>query len=252
MQSLYGAIANYKLKEIMILADTVYQKVLALANKEQRGYITPQEFNLFANQAQMDIFEQYFYDLNQFKRIPGNETHYSDMVTMLEEKMDLLLDSESPVSSGPSNNHFSLANDFYRLSEVRYGNPKVEVERLTNKEFNLVRSLNKKNLISPTLSRPVYYQKDTRIIMWPPDPDGVDDVNIIYYRKPVTVKWGYIVVQGKAIYNNSTTVNFELHPSEEVELVIKILELAGIATKDNSLYQVASTEGIEDTQQEKR
>ena len=46
----------------MVKIDTVYQRVLALANKEQRGYITPQEFNLFANQAQMDIFEQYFYN----------------------------------------------------------------------------------------------------------------------------------------------------------------------------------------------
>ena len=43
----------------MINVDIVYQKVLALANKEQRGYITPQDFNLFANQAQMEIFEQY-------------------------------------------------------------------------------------------------------------------------------------------------------------------------------------------------
>ena len=49
--------------------DTVYQRVLALANKEQRGYITPQEFNLLANQAQQEIFEQYFYDLNQRGRI---------------------------------------------------------------------------------------------------------------------------------------------------------------------------------------
>ena len=55
-----------------VSVDTVYQRVLALANKEQRGYITPQEFNLFANQAQMDIFEQYFYDINQFGKIPGN------------------------------------------------------------------------------------------------------------------------------------------------------------------------------------
>ena len=53
--------------------NNVYQKVLAIANKEQRGYITPQEFNLFANQAQMEIFEQYFYDLNQFSRILGND-----------------------------------------------------------------------------------------------------------------------------------------------------------------------------------
>ena len=64
----------------MVNIDDVYQKVLAIANKEQRGYITPQEFNLLANQAQMDIFEQYFYDINQFNRIPGNHTEYSDML----------------------------------------------------------------------------------------------------------------------------------------------------------------------------
>ena len=52
----------------MVLIDTVYQKVLAFANKAQRGYINTQEFNLFADQAQMEIFEQYFYDINQFSR----------------------------------------------------------------------------------------------------------------------------------------------------------------------------------------
>ena len=70
-----------------IRIDRVYQKVLALANKEQRGYITPQEFNLFADHAQMEIFEQYFYDLSQFIRTPGNSTGHSDAVTNLEEKI---------------------------------------------------------------------------------------------------------------------------------------------------------------------
>ena len=69
--------------------DTVYQRVLAIANKEQRGYITPQEFNLFANQAQMDIFEQYFYDLDQFLKMPGNDTVHADMVDIIQEKIDL-------------------------------------------------------------------------------------------------------------------------------------------------------------------
>ena len=69
-----------------ISIDTVYQSVLALASKEQRGYITPQEFNLFANQAQMEIFEQYFYDLNQFQRDPGQNHEYSDVTTILKDK----------------------------------------------------------------------------------------------------------------------------------------------------------------------
>ena len=70
-----------------ISIDTIYQKVLAIANKEQRGYITPQEFNLFADQAQLQIFEQYFYDNNQFSRIPGNQTEYSDMLDILREEL---------------------------------------------------------------------------------------------------------------------------------------------------------------------
>ena len=63
----------------MIHIDTVYQRVLALANKEQRGYITPLEYNLLANQAQQIIFEQYFYDLDQAKRLESDKSSFSDM-----------------------------------------------------------------------------------------------------------------------------------------------------------------------------
>ena len=56
----------------MILIDKVYQRVQALANKEQRGYIPPKDFNLFAEQAQLEIIDQYYYDLNLFNRRPGN------------------------------------------------------------------------------------------------------------------------------------------------------------------------------------
>ena len=73
-----------------ISVDTVYQKVLALANKEQRGYITPQEFNLLANQAQMEIFEQYFYDQNQTDRNLKNSTEFSNVDEMLDEKISYL------------------------------------------------------------------------------------------------------------------------------------------------------------------
>ena len=47
----------------MVSIDNVYQKVLAICNKEQRGYLTPQEFKLMANRAQLQIFDNYFHDL---------------------------------------------------------------------------------------------------------------------------------------------------------------------------------------------
>ena len=81
----------------MVNIDTVYQRVLTLANKEQRGYITPQEFNLLANQAQMNIFEQYFYDINQFQRMPGNDTGHSDVLAILEEKIAVFEHNAGPL-----------------------------------------------------------------------------------------------------------------------------------------------------------
>ena len=53
--------------------NTVYSKVLTLSNKEQRGYITPQEFNLLADKAQMEIFQEYFYDEDKAVRMPSND-----------------------------------------------------------------------------------------------------------------------------------------------------------------------------------
>ena len=38
-----------------INVNTVYQTVLLILNKEQRGYMTPQEFNNIGNQVQLEI-----------------------------------------------------------------------------------------------------------------------------------------------------------------------------------------------------
>ena len=94
--------------------DTVYQRVLGILNKEQRGYVTPQEFNLFANQAQADLFEQYFYDINQFGRIPGNDTEYSDMLTLLNEKINIF-ETVAPPTRNAADTYFVQPTDLYRL-----------------------------------------------------------------------------------------------------------------------------------------
>jgi hypothetical protein len=54
------------------------------------------------------------------------------------------------------------------------------------------------------------------------------------------------------MYNANNSVNFELHDSEETELVMKILSLAGVMLKDPNMYQIASTEDQKSLQQEKQ
>jgi|21_taG_2_1085346.scaffolds.fasta_scaffold00817_3 hypothetical protein len=67
--------------------NNVYQKVLAIANKDQRGYITPQEFNLLADKAQNDIFEMYFHEYQAALINAGRKNVVTDDLDMLKEKI---------------------------------------------------------------------------------------------------------------------------------------------------------------------
>jgi hypothetical protein len=73
-----------------------------------------------------------------------------------------------------------------------------------------------------------------------------------YIRKPRTAKWGYNIIGENALWDPNKSENFQLHPSEENNLIIKILALAGIAIKDVNLYQIASQEDAKNIQQEKQ
>jgi hypothetical protein len=93
-----------------INVDKVYKTVLLIINKEQRGYLTPDEFNKIATQVQLEIFESYFETLNQQIRLPQNESEYGDRYKTVQEKLDIfkVLGNATYVASNP--NYFNTPN----------------------------------------------------------------------------------------------------------------------------------------------
>ena len=240
--------------------DTVYQRVLAIANKEQRGYITPQEFNLLANQAQMEIFEQYFHDINQFGRVPGNDTEYSDTVDSLNEKLKPFQQYRTAMSVS-SASIGTLSSDIYKLGQVVYNEATatgstastflLEIEEI---EPGKLAQMELSPLTRATIEAPYFVRKSTTLINLYPAASFVSSgaVNYNWTKAPTDVSWAYTIVNEQALYNSTNSVDFELVESEEPKLVIKILELAGIVIKDPQLYQQAATEETETLQQEKQ
>ena len=228
--------------------DNVYQKVKVISNKEQRGYITPLEFNLLANHAQDDIFNQYFYDIGQFKRLPMQLEEYSDTVELIEEKMDIFKVFKNTVVSGDvsDTNSITLETDVYELGNVynTIGGIDHEVEKVSRKDV-VYMQLSK--LTQPTLTRPIYITENATKIKVYPTTLTMTNLSYNYIKKPVTVEWGSI----SGLYDAATTIDFELHTSEENNLVIKILSLVGIMIKDPGVYQIASQEDTKNVQQEK-
>ena len=230
-----------------ISVDTVYQRVLALANKEQRGYVTPQEFNLLANQAQQEIFEQYFYDLNQRDRMqpdkPGIEGE-EDLGTFLNEKIGVHI-SIATVSGG------TTYPDNYMIGKVFVDH--YECEKLPRNELkNIMQSSRHMKLLSRS---PIYCDssitgQDLFVINHNGQVTGSVTCEVI--TKPTDVEWDYVVVGQKALYNAGGSVDFDLHDSEETNLVNKILELAGIVINKAGLAQTFSQREINETTAKKQ
>jgi len=230
----------------MILVDTVYQRVLALANKEQRGYITPQEFNLLANQAQMEIFEQYFYDQKSEDRNLKNSTEFSNVDEMLDEKLSIFKTTQALTVTGSNG---ILPSNMYRLGSLFYANSLIEVEQVTEEELMY---LQQSPLAKPSIYCPAFVRSGSDTVTLYPTPPTA--INLNYIRMPLRVNWGYSVINDKALYNGTPGVStdFELHKSDETELVYKILSLAGIVVVKPGLGTYAEQQIVAQKTQEKQ
>jgi len=229
-----------------INVNTVYQTVLLILNKEQRGYMTPTEFNSVATQVQLEIFEKYFDDLNQQLRVPQADTDYADRQENIDEKLAIFKtfgDATYTTVGGlsyfvlPGLDAYGSFVEFYRLGNVLYNDEKV-VQRLDRHEFYYA---NQSKLTKPSTINPAYLYENQKLFIKPTS--IVDRIKVDYIRKPNNIVWAFNVGGlGQYQYVAENSVNFELHESEQSEVILKVLLYAGIVIRDPQIVQTAAAQ----------
>lgn len=216
-----------------ISVDTVYKTVLLILNKEQRGYMTPDEFNKTATQVQLETFENYFESLNQQLRVPDNDSEYADRIKNIDEKITIFK-KYTPVTY--SSGHFTLPADLYRLGTVVY---KDEIEAQLVQRNDLL-YINQSPLTKPTEQYPLYLYEDNKLYLKPNDINT--NISVSYVKKPADVVWNFEIPSGQNYYQYvaNGSQDFELDVSEQPEVIIKILLYAGVVVKDYNLVNLTS------------
>lgn len=243
-----------------INVNNVYQTVLLVLNKEQRGYITPDEFNKTATQVQLDIFETYFDSLNQQLRVSQTDFDYSNRQVNIDNNISTFkcigdctysngrfsLPSTDDLTGNPINYIDPSPQQtgqfvFYRLGVPVYtgGTYDIEIQRV---QRNNVYELQRSNLSAPSADYPIYLYESGKIKVFP---DTIQtNVKTSFIRKPLNVKWAFTVgTQGQYIYDpSSASQNFELQPSEQVNVILRILQYSGVVLRDPQIIQAAAAE----------
>jgi hypothetical protein len=117
------------------MINSVRNTVLSVLNKNNYGYISPSDFNLYAKQAQMELYEEYYSNYNKtinFENQRGAGTDYASIEKPIAEVLETFLEYEFlwPVlsSAGTLTNKFfapsvtTTGDSAYMLSKIIYYN----------------------------------------------------------------------------------------------------------------------------------
>ena len=223
------------------MINRIYRTVLSILNKEQRGYLTPEQFNEFAQQAQVEIFEGYFYELGRAVIQYGPQKDmFSNIPDHVMEKLQpFRVETANPIVL--TNGVAELPDDLYRLAEVFTSNNIVDMV-----DHKQIRYIANSPLTAPTEAQPVYTRTGNTLRLYP---DSIAEINLEYIKGLETVpEWVGTTFNGQLI--EGTHVEFELLPTEEPELVSKILAYAGVSVRAMDVAQVAAGKDTQISQSE--
>ena len=240
----------------MVNINTVYTTVLYILNKEQRGYVTPAEFNSLAVLVQDEIFESYFPDGNQVNRQnqnnTQNDTEFFNMFKDISYKL-YPFERTAPFTynagAGILGWEYTGTGTIFKLGEI------ISTYNTTNPQYDSITELasqsdfskiTRSTLTAPTVQYPLCTTgtgpNNSVLIKVNPQPNLLN-INALF--TPIAPEWKFTVGSlGQYIYAN-TSINFELDISEQTNLIIGILKYCGLIINDPTIIQSAAAEAQE-------
>lgn len=218
--------------------DEIYRLVQAFASKDQRGFITPSEFNLMARQAELELYNerlQVVMEGSQAKKIAG---YYKKALTPAVAEQDILpflYETDVTLTSGEG----SILSDY--VCQLYVDNTAVDIVTAKN-----VGQIQKSSLAKPSADFPVALlssnNSSVKVSVFPNTIDSVSCYYYVYNNKPT---WNYVTIAGKPVYDSANSRAFLISSRCHGELVIKILGYLGVSIREADLVNYAQAKEVE-------
>ena len=207
------------------MIDRIKNIVYSILNKEKVGAVKPSRYIDACIKAQNSIYSNYFTPEKNKSRNRQSAGHAVDSIRKLEEKLSSFLKDATLTSE---NGTFEKPEDLYFIDErgVMY-NDDTEVDVLRGSHF-------RREAGSTTFPIGTFNEGSIKV-----KPLTVKEITIDYYRTPKNPNWTYSESGGVAYFNPDADdfQDFELHPSEEPDLIIEILLDFGIIKREPQIVQ---------------
>lgn len=225
----------------MVSINSVHNTVMNLANKDQKGFITPAMFTSFARTAQIKIYNKIFEEIFEDKKLRrANVDQGRFLSKVFVDKNDLSEFIAKGVMSRASN-VYAKPDDFRSVISMTTKRPETRPVQILYDEDKIQHVLSS-SLSVPTNEFPVgIIGKSIEVF-----PSTIGQVNIRYYRYPTPPQYNEYQALNSfgeqvGFFSNSST-DFELPSRYEDELVFEIAKMAGVNIKEPVIVNQSNRE----------
>lgn len=240
----------------MASVNVVYNTLIDLVNKDQKGFITPSVFNSFAGVAQINIYNRLFDDLKDAHRNqraafdPGRD---KSLFKRINEDLSAFVRTET---LSRTDGVFEKPEDIGRIiSSTTFGSILLGQSTRTPIEMcydeDKIDRILRSDISAPTEDFPIaLISKDIEVF-----PQSINRIRLKYYKIPQSIDslgqpstnnptYGSIDFGDAQVYSSSDSYDFELPNHYVAMLVMEIAQLIGINLRDAVVEQFGNSEQL--------
>ena len=237
----------------MASVNEVYSALKSLANKDERGFITPKVFNTFTSIAQNKIFNDLFNEMSKAKTLRlRNVDAGGDKSYLKRLQEDLAYFSKTSGNIAVSAGVSSKPDDLARIISMKTSGLSTDVPIDVIYDEAKIDYITASNLSAPSTSSPVALISDD-INIFPTS--GIANIKVRYYKYPEgrNVSTGARTVSSPKydatnlggateVFSIPNSVDFELPDHYVPHLVLEIGKMIGINLRDQDVFAYTSGE----------
>jgi hypothetical protein len=200
-------------------------------NKAQNGYLTPSDFNLIINQAQVSYQDYLLGEFQQYQYgRPQAKINYSQNENIRQRITPLLATTPLAVNAG--------------TGAIVYPGDYVQADSLLTSTLQRVRYTQQDSLysyynstIDPVATNPIYMITSTGFQFYP---ITIGTVTLNYIKEAPSIVWAYTTVSGRPVYDSASSVQPVWADVDLLEIIARSLKLIGLNLQDGQLEQYAN------------
>ena len=249
-----------------VSVNTVYTALKDLVNKDQKGFITPEEFNTYAPIAQRNVFNRLFDSMKQYKRMSKagfDDGRDKSKRKQIQEDLSYFSYLEEPINAN-ADGVFEKPDNLYRIiSMTTYGSILLGQSTKTNIEVvydeEKIDRILRSTLSAPSRDFPVALVSNNIEVF----PQTLKKISLRYYRQPGSIltlspynrsqsqpQYAYTVSGGVETYSSTNSRDFELPEHYTNDIIIEIASMVGINLRDQNITSFFDKEQLQRGQEQ--